>query len=190
MKVLKFLFILFGLTISAYSQKAELKSGNIIAVNNQEVCQFVTDAKHIYLYNFTNEGINIFNSKSDNYKEVKQLLLTYFSDLKMKVINNGERLPEHLNVQVSQNLNTANKETSTSSTGVIVQDNGEIKDLKVRVRASGVMSILGVTLQLVGQEVVRANPTIDNARLSMNLDRLGKVFILIGAFTLTAQSIN
>ena len=108
----------------------------------------------------------------------------------MKVINNDESLPEHLNVQVSQNLNTANKETSTSSTGVIVQDNGEIKDLKVRVRASGVMSILGVTLQLVGQEVVRANPTIDNARLSINLDRLGKVFILIGAFTLTMQSIN
>jgi hypothetical protein len=93
-----FFFALFfvGLSQIAFAQKVTLESGNLIAVDGESICQFTTDSYSIYLFNFSQKGVDIFNSRGETYKSVKGTLRVYFSDLSIKVINKGDAWPKHL----------------------------------------------------------------------------------------------
>ena len=176
-----FFFALFfvGLSQIAFAQKVTLESGNLIAVDGESICQFTTDSYSIYLFNFSQKGVDILNSRGETYKSVKGTLRVYFSDLSIKVINKGDAWPKHLREVSNSMQDGANTSEVTSNVGVVVKQDDQ-SGLKVKLKFSGGMFLLGESIKLIGGLMVEENPTIEAINTYKTLDRIGSLLIIVG----------
>ncbi len=180
-KISRFFFALFfvGLSQIAIAQKVTLESGNLIAVDGEAICQFTTDSYSIYLFNFSQKGVDIFNSRGETYKSVKGTLRVYFSDLSIKVINTGDAWPKHLREVPNSMQEGGNTSEVTSNVGVVVKQDDQ-SGLKAKLKFSGGMFLLGESIKLIGGVMVEENPTVEAINTYKTLDRIGSLLIIIG----------
>lgn len=180
-RISHFFFALFfaGLSQISSAQKVTLESGNLIAVDGEAICQFTTDSYSIHLFNFSQKGVDIFNSRGETYKSVRRTLRVYFPDLSVKVINAGDAWPVHL-IEVQNNMPAAVASVGVNSNVGVVVNQAELSGLKGKLRFSGGMILLGESIKLIGGLMVEENPTIDALSTYKTMDRIGSLLIVIG----------
>lgn len=169
---------------TALAQKAELTSGNIISIKNKPVCRFSTDIERIYLHDFTSFGVNVFNARSTDHKAVLSLIKGYWPDLKVVVVNSTDKLPPHLKNE-DEEISIGWQDIGADDAAAVVTDiDSDLDKIKIPIRTSGGLILSGVTLDLIGQGIVQANPTISNAKAALTLSRIGSVLLILGGGSL------
>lgn len=184
MKKLFVICLAFLFVGTALAQKAELTSGNVISIKDQPVCRFSTDTKSIYLHHFTAFGVNVFNARSADYKDVLSLVKGYFPDLKVVIVNSTDKLPAHLRNEDEEIVIGWQDVGSSEGAAVVTNVDADLDKIKRPVRTSGGLILSGVTLDLIGQGIVEANPTLSNAKAALTLSRIGSVLMILGGGSL------
>lgn len=169
---------------TALAQKAKLTSGNVISIKDKPVCRFNTDAQSIYLHHFTSFGVNVFNARSTDHKDVMSLVKGYFPNLKVVVVNSTDKLPPHLRNEDEEIFIEWQDMGSNEGAAVVTYVDADLDKIKRPIRISGVLILSGVTLDLIGQGIVEVNPTLSNANAALTLSRIGSVLMILGGGSL------